>query len=120
MPLTHDQLAHLETRLREERARLVAQLHEFAEPDATGDMQERAGDLSKFPTHPADLGTDTMDEELEASIGSRVLAELSEIDAAIDRLTTSPDTFGTDEQTGAPIPFERLDIIPYARIAVSH
>jgi DnaK suppressor protein len=120
MALSPSQLKHLEARLHEERARLVAQLHEFADVEASEDSQELAGDLSKFPTHPADIGTDSVNEELEASIGTRVSAEISEIDAALDRLATSPETFGLDEQTGEAIPFERLDIIPYARIAVEH
>ncbi len=118
MSLSASQLTHLEKRLHEERARLLAQLHEFADTEASEDSQDLAGDLSKFPTHSADLGTDAVTEELEASIGTRVSAELSEIDAALDRITTAPETFGIDEQSGEAIPFARLDIIPYARIAV--
>lgn len=118
MALSASQLAHLEKRLHEERTRLVTELHEFADTESSEDSQTLSGDLSKFPTHPADLGSDVVVEELEASISTRVSAEISEIDAALDRITTSPETFGLDEQTGKPIPFERLDIIPYARIGV--
>lgn len=118
MPLTTAQLTHLETRLHEERARLIDQLNAFEEVEQSDDSQDLAGDLSKMPTHPADLGTDAINEEIEVAIGTRVSAELSEIDAALDRLITSPTTFGMDEETGEPIPFERLDIIPYARVNV--
>lgn len=119
MPLSPAQLSHLERRLHEERARLIAELNEFADGDAFDESEDLSGGLSKFPTHAADLGTDTASEELEASISTRVSAEIAEIDAALERLATSPATFGRDEQTGREIPFERLDIIPYARIAVS-
>jgi DnaK suppressor protein len=118
MALSPAQLEHLEARLHEERARLLGQLHEFTDVESSEDSQDLAGDLSKFPTHPADIGTDSVNEELEASISTRVSAEIAEIDAALDRITTSPETFGLDAETGEPIPFERLDIIPYARIAV--
>jgi len=118
MALTPEQLEHLERRLHEERARLVAELKSFEETPSPESLQDSAGDLSKYPTHPADLGTDVINEELELSIGSRVSQELAEIDAALARLIESPDTFGDDEQTGEPIPFERLDIIPYARVGV--
>lgn len=118
MALTSAQLTHLEARLHEERTRLLTQLHEFADTESSADSQDLAGDLSKFPTHSADLGTDAVTEELEASIGTRVSSEISEIDAALDRLANSPETFGLDEETGKAIPFARLDIIPYARIAV--
>jgi RNA polymerase-binding transcription factor DksA len=56
---------------------------------------------------------------VELVIGSRMSQELAEIDAALDRLSTSPETFGLDEETGEPIPFERLDIIPYARVSAT-
>jgi RNA polymerase-binding transcription factor DksA len=119
MPLSKSQLTHLEKRLQEERTRLAEQLHEFTEPEAEADSQDQAGDLSRTPFHPADLGTDVANEELEASVATRRSAELAEIDAALDRLMQSPDTFGLDENSGEEIPFERLDIIPWARTTVN-
>jgi len=118
MALTTSQLQHLERRLHEERARLLGQLNAFEETGSPESIQDSSGDLSKYPTHPADLGTDVINEEIELSIGSRMSQELAEIDAALTRMITSPETFGMDEQTGEPIPFERLDIIPYARVGV--
>ena len=79
------------------------------------DEQDRAGDVTKYPFHPADLGTDTMDAELEVSNETRMSGELAEIDAALDRLYRTPERFGICEETGRPIPFERLDIVPWAR-----
>jgi len=118
MPLSRKQLDHIEQRLLEERARLVGQLNEFMDTESSEDNQEQAGELTKLPFHPADLGTDVANEELEASIATRRSAEISEIDAALDRLRTTPEKFGIDENTGESIPFERLDIIPWARTAV--
>ena len=118
MPLTTKQLQHLEKRLHQERARLLEQLQDFTEEESSEDSQDLASDLSKFPTHPADLGTDVANEELEASVSTRRSAEIAEIDAALERLATSPATFGLDEQSGEEIPFARLDIIPYARANV--
>ena len=114
--LSQKEREHLGRRLQEERTRLLDQLHAFEEIGADESSQDQAGDLSKFPTHPADLGTDANAEDVELVIGSRMSQELAEIDAALDRLATSPDTFGQDEETGEPIAFERLDIIPYARV----
>ncbi len=119
MPLSAEQLKHLEQRLQEERTRLVEQLQDFVGEESSEDSQDLAGDLSKMPMHPADLGTDVANEELEASVATRRSAEIGEIDAALERLANSPETFGHDEQTGEEIPFERLDIIPYARTNVA-
>jgi DnaK suppressor protein len=114
MPLTIEQRRHLEKRLRDERARALQLLNGIVADRSTSSEQEGAGDLSLMPLHPADLGTDTMDEELDESNATRVSGELSEIDAALERLYTSPTQFGLCED-GREIPFERLDIIPWAR-----
>ena len=53
-----------------------------------------------------------------ALIATRQTAELAQIDDALERLATNPAQFGICENTGAEIPFERLDIIPWARTTV--
>ena len=115
MSLTSLQLQHIEKRLHEERDRLVGQLHEFTNAESEEDREDRAGDISKFPTHAADLGTDVASEELDASIATRRSAEIAEIDAALERIKTAPESFGVDENSGESIPYARLQIIPWAR-----
>jgi DnaK suppressor protein len=115
MSLTDKQRRHLEHRLQEERARLSRELDRSVADQSQADEQDRAGDLSALPFHPADLGTDTMDTELDASNATRMSRELAEIDAALERLYRAPERFGICEETGRPIPFERLDVIPWAR-----
>jgi RNA polymerase-binding transcription factor DksA len=116
--LSQEQKDHLGRRLHEERTRLLGQLHAFEEIDAADGSQGLVGDQSKSATDPDDLiaDADPNAEDVEMVIGSRMSQELAEIDAALDRLATSPETFGLDEETGEPIPFARLDIIPYARV----
>lgn len=115
MSLSDAQRRHLERRLQEERARLQRDLDRSLDVQEQEDEQDRAGDVTKYPFHPADLGTDTMDAELEVSNETRMSGELAEIDAALDRLYRTPERFGICEETGRPIPFERLDIVPWAR-----
>ena len=115
MSLSDAQRRHLERRLQEERARLQRDLDRSLAVQEQEDEQDRAGDLTKYPFHPADLGSDTMDAELEGSNETRMSGELAEIDAALDRLYRTPERFGICEETGRPIPFERLDIVPWAR-----
>ncbi len=115
MPLTAAQRQQIERRLHEERARITQDLRRFTKEEASDDEQDRAGDLSKVPLHPADQGTDTMDTELDASNATRQSAELGEIDDALERLVKNPERFGICEESGRDIPFARLDIIPWAR-----
>jgi DnaK suppressor protein len=115
MPLTATQRRHLARRLQEERARALRTLNATVDEHADADEQDRAGNLSAMPFHPADLGTDTMQAELDASNATRVSRELAEIEAAIERLQKTPTKYGICEDTGEDIPFDRLDLIPWAR-----
>ena len=115
MPLTIDQRKYLEQRLRDERVRALELVERVVSDRSNVSQQNATGDLSVVPFHPADLGTDTMDEELDASNATRASRELTEIDAALERLYRNPEQFGICEDTGREIPFERLDLVPWAR-----
>ncbi len=115
MELTEAQRVHLGERLQEERTRVLRDLGRSSADLSDGDEQDRAGDLTKIPFHTADLGTDTIEMELIASNLTRESRELEEIEAALDRLYRTPDKFGVCEDTGRPIPYDRLDVIPWAR-----
>jgi DnaK suppressor protein len=115
MSLTEDQRAHLEHRLLEERDRATRLLNRSVDEYSDESEQDRSGDLTSLPFHVADRGTDTMQTELDASMATRVSRELAEIDAALERLYQHPEQFGICEETGREIPFERLDLIPWAR-----
>lgn len=114
MSLTTEQRRHLEKRLREERARALQLVNAIVADRSGSSEQDASGDLSLMPLHPADLGTDTMNEELDQSNATRASRELTEIDAALERLYKSPEQFGLCDD-GREIPFERLDMIPWAR-----
>jgi DnaK suppressor protein len=115
MALTDKQRSHLEQRLRDERERALRSLNRSVETSSKASEEDRDGDPTNMPFHQADLGTDTMQEELDASNATRISREVAEIDEALDRLYREPKQFGICEKTGAAIPFERLDIIPWAR-----
>lgn len=112
--MTEAQRKHLEQRLQEERARVTRDLARYY-ADSSDTMQDESGDLSVVPTHMADEGTDTGDQEMAAANAMRLTMELEEIDAALERMYHDPKRFGRCEQTGKEIPFARLDLIPWAR-----
>lgn len=115
MALTNQQLEHIEKRLHEERERTLQVLNGILSDTSTLTEQDAAGDLSKVPFHPADLATDEINREVDEANATRASRELAEIDAALERLYKSPADFGLCEDDGREIPFERLDIIPWAR-----
>jgi len=115
--LTENQRDYLARRLREERELVLRALGSY-DQELGATEQDATGDLSKYPLHPADEGTEMFDRELDAQEASRLSRELEEIDAALERLYHSPDRFGRDERTGDEIPFERLDMVPWARTRI--
>jgi DnaK suppressor protein len=114
MALTEKQRRHLERRLHEERERVLEIIHRYDEERETTPA-EADGDITDYPFHLADQGSDSFDQELTAKLEERATLELEEIDAALQRLYETPERFGLSETTGKPIPFERLDVIPWAR-----
>jgi RNA polymerase-binding transcription factor DksA len=104
MALTPAQRKHLEARLLEERTRVVDALARYDRATRDALQQE-----------PGDRGTDTADQELDVVNAARETAELAEIDAALERLYKRPEQYGQCERSGKPIPFERLDLVPWAR-----
>ena len=115
MALTNAQRDHIEKRLHEERERTLKVLNGILADTSSLTEQDAAGDLSKVPFHPADLATDEINRAVDESNATRASRELAEIDAALERLYKSPADFGVCEEDGRAIPFERLDIIPWAR-----
>ncbi len=77
-----------------------------------------AGDLSDYPFHVADRGSDSYDQEMATVLAERASRELEAIDGALRQLYATPERFGICRNTGQPIPFERLDIVPWARTCV--
>ena len=111
--LTDSQLRRIQERLLEERDRTLRDLNRSQASAAEGELK-LTGDVSEMPTHPADRGTETEDEELAATLADREIAELAEIDAALERLYKHPKEFGRSDRTGRDIPFERLEMVPWA------
>ena len=117
MGLNEKQRHLIERRLREERARVLRILRRFDE-DREASLTAAAGDLSDYPFHVADHGTDSYDQEMDTVLAERASRELEEIDEALRRLYEEPERFGICENTGAPIPLERLELIPWTRTCV--
>jgi len=118
MALTGEQRHRVEERLLEERARVLSVLRRFNNDSETS-VTAASGDLSDYPFHVADHGTDSYDQEMETVQAERASRELEEINEALRRLYEEPDRFGICENTGDAIPLERLEIIPWARTCVA-
>lgn len=107
---------HFEKRLLDERQRVVRAVQQLE--DTTN--EEEDGDLTAYPFHLADEGTDTEEEEKGFLLRSAEGRLLYEIDEALRRLYKQPDQYGRCEQCGAEIAWDRLDLLPWARLCLEH
>lgn len=111
------QLAHLEQRLLEERARVMKELG-VHERSFNGTLQSSDGDLSSYSFHMADQGTDAMEREKEFLFASKEGRYLWHVNEALRRLYQAPKEFGRCHECGEVISFERLDALPHARLCI--
>ena len=109
--MTNEQREHFEQRLLKERQRAVKALRQL---DENLSPQDEAGDLTTYPFHLADEGTDTMEQEQGFLLLSKEGRLLYDIDEALRRLYKNPEEFGKCESCGTEIAYERLDIVPWA------
>jgi RNA polymerase-binding transcription factor DksA len=109
---------HVEQRLQQERDRATQALNRYEEQTRTS--TEDDGELTQYKQHPADEGTDTMEQEKNLLLLEQESERLNLIDSALTRLYKEPETFGECEVCGQAIPLERLDVVPWTRFCVDH
>jgi RNA polymerase-binding transcription factor DksA len=118
MPLNKKQLAHIEKRLLDERARALKALGLFDEM-AKRDRDSADSDLAAYTDHMADQGTEAMEREKAAVFATKEGRYLYRLEEALRRLYNDPKNFGHCHTCGAEVGFERLDALPHARYCIN-
>jgi RNA polymerase-binding protein DksA len=110
-------LKYFEARLLEMRARALKDLGAYDEAlsKVTPGAEE---ETSAYSFHMADQGTDAMEREKAFLFASKEGRYLYHLDQALRRIYKTPPTFGTCEECGRPISFERLDALPHTRLCI--
>ena len=75
-----------------------------------------ASELSKIDQHPAELGSETFERELELTTLTMVESELKDVEDALRRIDQG--TYGVCEECGKPIDPQRLEAKPWARYCI--
>jgi DnaK suppressor protein len=112
--MTKSQREHLETRLQKERERALKALRQLEDSARAGVADD--GELSTYPLHLADEGTDAIEQEKGLLLLSQEGRRLAEIDDALRKVYRTPERFGRCEVCDDEIQFERLDIVPWAKL----
>jgi RNA polymerase-binding transcription factor DksA len=112
--LTKDELKRFESRLLEERGRIMKELGIFEDEVMNSTQRDSAGDLSAYSYHMADLGTDAMEREKAFQLASRDGQILHAVNDALRRLYNGH--YGMCARCAKEIHPERLEVVPYTRL----
>ena len=97
------------------RARLRGDVNALADA-ALGSTAEANGELSSLPSHMADLGSDTFEQDNTLRLMDNEELVLEEIEGAIERIEAG--AYGTCTECEGRIPKMRLNVSPYTPICV--
>ena len=111
--MTTAEIEHFRRRLIALKKRVGGDLSELEEEALRPVGGESAGNLSDVPVHPADLGTENFDEELDLALVENQEQLLADINDALARIERG--TYGRCENCHRKISKERLEAVPYAR-----
>jgi RNA polymerase-binding transcription factor DksA len=98
----------VESRLRERAEEIARNRANVA--DSSDGMRD--GELADYDQHPADQGTETFEQELDATTDILLADEARSVEIALERLAEG--TYGTCVDCGNEIPEARLEAIPEA------
>jgi DnaK suppressor protein len=98
----------VEARLRERAEEIAQQRGRLADSDDG----MRSGELADYDQHPADQGTETLEQEIDTSTDLMLSEEAKLVEIAQQRLAEG--TYGICVDCGEEIPAERLEAIPEA------
>jgi RNA polymerase-binding transcription factor DksA len=102
--------------LEAERRRLQGIIDAGNESDFGEAEQERSSEILQPERHPADSAQELYEQEQQDSFRVHAQGELAEVEHALRKLEDG--TYGLDEETGEPIPDERLELLPATRYNV--
>ena len=117
-PLRAEELDEFRVSLLRHRQDLLGNVARMRAEALEKNRQDAAGNLSKFPTSPADLGSDNYELEFTLGLMESERELLKKIDDALRRIDQG--LYGICEATGQAISRDRLRFEPWARHTVEH
>ena len=110
-----DELKGYRSLLLEEKERLGAAL-EYLHTENPGADEEDVIEVSSLEEHLAEVGSVTLDREIDYSLEDGVREGLAAIAGALERIEQG--SFGNCTSCGRPITAERLSALPWAGLCI--
>lgn len=110
-------IEHFRKRLLEEKTlaeQTIAGTRSAEGPDGMNETGTERSELSDVGTHPADVATELFLREEDQALIANAREILDKIDRALEKIAEG--TYGLSDRSGASIPVERLEAVPYATV----
>src|SRR5258708_28243108 len=107
--MRHDELDNLREALIDRRRQLSDWIERLT-TEANADSPALSGEITSIPTHPADQGSATYEQEQGFGLAEKTAEEGHEIDEALSRIDLG--TYGICENCGRPINIDRRPARP--------
>jgi DnaK suppressor protein len=117
-PLSKPELKEFRQMLLDKRRALLGDMTHMEAEALRTNRQEGTGDLSKIPTHDADVGTDNFEQEFTLGLLESERTLLVEINEALERIDKG--TYGICLGTGLAIGKARLRARPWAKYCIEY
>ncbi|WP_244862197.1 TraR/DksA C4-type zinc finger protein [Siminovitchia terrae] len=115
--LTEQQLNTLKKILLEEKQNLQGTIN-AKDGILNHENEKDSMELSSYDNHPADLGTELYEREKDMALSVHEEDQLGKVEAAL--FSMEKGTYGKCEICEKEIPYDRLEVIPYATTCMEH
>lgn len=115
-PLKKEKLNHFKDLLLQEKENTEKTLDRMNENEPNSSMQKYFSELSVYDNHPADIGTETFEMEMNMCLKNSQDVYNRKIDDVLDRIDNG--TYGICEICGKKIGQERLEVLPTSKLCI--
>lgn len=81
-----------------------------------GSLRDSTSELSSYDNHPADMGSETFELDKQFALDKHLTKQIIDVKDTLNKLDKGD--YGTCEFCGKEIGFERLDIVPTAKLCI--
>ncbi|MCK4417235.1 MAG: TraR/DksA C4-type zinc finger protein [Candidatus Latescibacteria bacterium] len=110
------QLEFFKELILKKRAKILEQMGFLEESTLSSTVKDSSGDLSSYPFHLADQGTEAEEREKAFLFASREGRYLYHLDKALERIEKG--AYGKCRLCGKNISIERLKAVPHATLCI--
>ena len=110
--MDRSQASYYKNLLLDERDAILKTIERMNENEPNASLREYYDELSSYDNHPADIGSETYEMEMNLNLKNTEHLRLDEVENALERIENGD--YGKCITCGKNIPIERLDILPTA------